>query len=188
MGSIRRIDLLVGSAVLGRAVTWSYPDDDGNLYEIPTYQLTVSGTLDNGLSRSKTFEVFRFGVQRKDASSPTRVVGLADQQTHVIKSWLPNYPVHSASSPEKGAWQVYDSFLIHDGPDDPLDIAQPYASIGCIEICNGPMGFVSFNDFILSLGGSTQPSRGKQLAEIGASKSMIITYTKAARPGLKLFV
>ncbi len=105
---------------------------------------------------------------------------MAGQQTHIIKAWLPHYSVHSARSREKGAWQVYDNFLIHDGPDDPKK--EVYASVGCIEICNGPQGFDRFNDFIISLSGSNQPSRASQLAEIGRSKKMVITYQKAVRP------
>jgi hypothetical protein len=44
---------------------------------------------------------------------------LADYQTHTIKAWLPDYSVHSYPSPEDGAWQVYNNFVIHDGPDKP---------------------------------------------------------------------
>ena len=181
---IRKIHMNVGSTPIGKAITWSYPHDDGNTYEIPTYKLTVSGTDDKGNPASKDYEVFRFGVQRKTATSSARVVGLADLQTHTIKKWIPTYEVHSASSPEKGAWQVYDNFLIHDGPDSPM--TELYASIGCVEICGGPSGFVGFNDFIISLSGSTKKTRGEQLKEIGDSGKLTITYQKATRPPLKI--
>ena len=105
---------------------------------------------------------------------------MADQQTHTIKAWLPHYTVHSAHSREKGAWQVYNNFLIHDGPDDPKK--EIYASIGCIEICNGPQGFDRFNDLIISLSGSKKQNRASQLQEIGAAKIITITYQKAIRP------
>jgi len=55
--------------------------------------------------KTRDFEAIRFGVMKKGAAS-ARVVGLSDQQTHTIKLWLPDYTVHSANSPEKGAWQV----------------------------------------------------------------------------------
>ena len=181
---IRKIQMNVGSTPIGKAITWSYPSDDGNIYVIPTYKLTVSGTNDAGLPESKDYEVFRFGVQRKDSSSSARVVGLADLQTHTIKKWIPSYEVHSASSPEKGAWQVYDDFLIHDGPDSPM--TELYASIGCVEICYGPSGFILFNDFIISLSGSTKKTRDEKLKEIGSSGKMTITYQKATRPPLTL--
>lgn len=182
---IRKIQMNVGGTPIGKAITWSYPyDKDKIRFVIPTYKLTVSGTNDSGLPQSRDFEVFRFGVQRETPTSSARVVGLADLQTHTIKRWIPTYKVHSAASTEKGAWQVYDDFLIHDGPDSPM--TEVYASIGCIEICNGPSGFVLFNDFIISLSGSTRKLRGEKLEEIGSSGRMTITYQKATRPPLTL--
>jgi hypothetical protein len=125
--------------------------------------------------------VFRFGVQAKTSDTAT-VVGLAEQQSHVIKAWLPDYRVHSARSLEKGAWQVYGNFLIHDGPDNPL--TEIYASIGCIEICNGPEGFNQFNDYLISLSGAAGGGRDEKLSQIGKSGKMTITYLKATRPPL----
>jgi hypothetical protein len=180
--SVRKINLSVGNKPIGTAITYPYPEDDGVVYDIPTYELTVSGTDDAGAAQTRSFEVFRFGVHRPTAKSSAHVVGLASEQTHTIKAWLPKYTVHSADSKEIGAWQVYDGFLIHDGPDDPK--TELYASIGCVEICNGPEGFVKFNDFIISLSGSTKKSRGDKLAEIGSSGKMVIHYAKAARPAL----
>jgi hypothetical protein len=182
--ALRKIGLTMGNKVVAHAVTWSYPEDDGKLYKLPTYSLTVEGKDDAGTAQSRSFEAFRFGVYRPTKKAAARVVGLASKQTHTIKSWIPSYSVHSASSAEKGAWQVYDNFLIHDGPDDPSDVSEPYASIGCIEICGGPSGFVQFNDFLISLSGSTKPTRDKKLAEIGASGTMVITYLEATRPPL----
>ena len=184
--SVRKITILVGSTPIGKAVTWAYPDGDPQveLFEIPTYAVTVSGTDNNGARRTKAFEGFRFGVQQKGNIGP-RVVGLADYQTHKIKQWIASYEVHSAGSLENGAWQVYDNFLIHDGPDDPLDANQPYASIGCVEICNTAQSFTVFNDYILALSGVTGNGRNERLRRIGNSGNLVITYEKAARPALK---
>lgn len=177
---MRKIKLVVGNKPIGKSLTWAYPyGKKYGVFTIPTYALTVSGKDGTGKSISKEFEVLRFGIKCEKGGSPT-VVGLADQQTHIIKAWLPNYSVHSASSVEKGAWQVHGNFLIHDGPDNPKkDI---YASVGCIEICNGPAGFDTFNDLIISLSGTTKKGRDAQLAEIGQSKNMMITYMVATRP------
>ncbi|WP_444995355.1 hypothetical protein [Aliikangiella sp. IMCC44359] len=176
---MRAIKLDVGNKTIGKALTWAYPDGASfGTFLIPTYELTVSGT-DNNNKQKESFEVFRFGLQCKKGGTP-RVVGLADQQTHIIKAWLPYYTVHSTRSREKGAWQVYDNFLIHDGPDDPKK--EVYASIGCIEVCNGPQGFDQFNDFIISLSGSNKTTRASQLVEIGSSKKISITYQRATRP------
>ncbi|WP_434385063.1 hypothetical protein [Melittangium boletus] len=181
---MRGVKLSVGGSVIGKAKTWAYPDGVRfGLYKIPTYELTVAGTNAKGKRVSKNFEVMRFGVQFKEGFASPKVVGLADKQTHVIKKWIPTYTVHSADSLEKGAWQVYDSFLIHDGPDDPS--IEEYASIGCVEICNGPQGFDSFNDLIISLSGSSKTQRGEQLLEIGSSGHLSISYEQAKRPALE---
>ena len=184
--NVRKIKIRVGSKPVGRAVTWAYPEGNkGPNFEIPTYKVTVSGKDDRGIAGSKDFEAIRFGVQQKTASSSPRVVGLADRQTHTIKKWNNAYEVHSAGSVENGAWQVYKNFLVHDGPDDPLDATEPYASIGCVEICGDTQSFVKFNDFILSLSGVKLKSRNKRLKAIGSSKKLSISYEKAERPALK---
>ncbi|WKJ91731.1 hypothetical protein QZJ86_06225 [Methylomonas montana] len=182
---MRPIKMHVGAKPIGDAITWAYPDGGAEYYLIPTYELTVAGTESNGAKSKRTFEVIRFGVHQKGKLGKPVVVGLANHQVHTIKAWLPHYTVHSASSPEKGAWQVYESFLIHDGPDDPH--RQVYASIGCIEICGGPNGFVDFNDYIINLSGPKASNRADQLAEIGAARSMSIEYAKTNRPALKRY-
>jgi len=185
--SLRKIELTLGNGTIGWGVTWSYPRDDGNLYKIPIYSLKVEGEDDGGKQQTKTFEAFRFGVHRPTAGAVAQVVGLADEQTHTIKAWIEDYSVHSARSLEKGAWKVYSNFLIHDGPDDPKDVNEPYASIGCVEICKGPAGFDEFNNFIISLSGSKKSSRNEKLKEIGSSGKMAIKYLKASRPPLTIY-
>lgn len=183
MSSVRRVDIRVGAHAIGHARTWAYPDGDpAEHFRIPTYKVTVSGTLAKGTRDSRNFEALRFGVQKKGAGGP-QVVGLADQQRHVIKAWLPHYRVHSARSTEQGAWQVYGNFLIHDGPDSPL--TQVYASIGCIEICNGPRGFDKFNDTILQFADPPGSTRDQKLAALGRSGRLVISYDPAIRPPLK---
>ena len=80
--------------------------------------------------------MLRFVVGMKSGWSAPQPVGLYRHQTHVIKTWLPGYTVHSARSIDKGAWQICKNVLIHDGPDDLKKEA--YATLGCIEIFNGP--------------------------------------------------
>jgi len=182
---MRSIKMRAGAKPIGTAVTWAYPDGGAEYYSIPTYELTVSGKDSKGVSQERKFEVLRFGVHQNGKRGQAKVVGLADHQIHVIKAWLPDYTVHSASSPEKGAWQVYGNFLIHDGPDDPH--RQVYASIGCIEICGGPNGFVDFNDYLIQLSGPKSADRAKQLGEIGAARTISIEYEKASRPALRRY-
>src|SRR5215510_321252 len=96
--SIRQINLTVGNSIVGYGVTWSYKVNDGTRYSIPIYGLEVKGNDDLGKLQTKSFDVFRFGVSRPTTNSAVSVVGLADEQTHTIKSWIPNYKVHSAVS------------------------------------------------------------------------------------------
>jgi hypothetical protein len=181
--TMRTVQMVVGNKPVGKAKTWAYPDGNHlGVYSIPTYELTVTGTDGSGRKVRQTFEVIRFGIQFKKGFSSPKVVGLADKQKHIIKAWLPHYTVHSASSVEMGAWQVYDNFLIHDGPDDPKN--EIYASIGCIEICNGPQGFDRFNDFLIELSGPRARARAEQLLEIGRARNMSISYEQAIRPAL----
>ena len=185
---LRNIKISIGSKPIGTAVTWTYPNDNGQLYEIPIYEMTVTGTDDAGNEVENKFNVLRFGVTKKTSNSPPQVVGLAQKQSHKIKAWLPNYSVHSSGASadaEAGAWQVYGNFLIHDGPDNPKDVSQPYATIGCIEVCGGPQGFVQFNNLLISLSGSQKSTRQQKLAEIGSSGTITISYEAATRPPVK---
>ena len=178
---MRSVKLTVGSTPIREARTWAYPRGTAlGVFLIPVYNMAIEGTKSSGEAVKETFPVFRFGVQSEDGRT-ARVVGLSHQQTHTIQAWIPTYRVHSAASPENGAWQVYDSFLVHDGPDNDSEL---FATIGCVEIM-GPMGFTRFNDLLLSLMDPPGSDRDKRLAAIGSSGQLRITYEKAPYPALK---
>jgi len=178
---MRNVTLTVGGTPIGEAKTWAYPRGATlGKFLIPVYNLTVVGTDSGARPVTKTFPVFRFGVQSKDGTT-AGIVGLADHQMHVIKAWLPNYIVHSARSPENGAWQVYGNFLIHDGPDNDTEL---FATIGCVEIM-GPQGFLRFNDFLISLMDPPGNTRDEKLDAIGRSGQLTVMYERATRPTLK---
>jgi hypothetical protein len=92
---LRPIRLVVSGTPWYRALTWSYPLDDGKTYSIPTHGMTAIGTLADGSPAKHVFEVLRFGVKRSADNKNVRVVGKADYQTHTIKRWIPTYKVHS---------------------------------------------------------------------------------------------
>lgn len=186
---MRAIEMTVGNTPRGQALTWAYPygSPTDQIYSIPTYALIVKGHDSAGRHASRAFEVFRFGVWKQSPTAAPTIVGLADFQAHILKAWLPDYRVHSAGSPENGAWQVFGNFLIHDGPDYPMSKRSVYASIGCLAICGGPRGFVGFNDFILELAAPAGASRAERLAAIGRSGKLKITYLKATRPLLNRY-
>ena len=162
---MRKVKILVGGMPIGEQQTWAYPNGQSlGRYLVPIYKCTVEGLDNAGKVVKVQFDVLRFGVLCNDGKTAS-LVGLADYQTHVIKAWIPTYRVHSANSPENGAWQVYGNFLIHDGPDNPTEL---FATIGCIEIM-GSSGFVKFNDLIISLSNSKTANKSDQLLEIGRS-------------------
>lgn len=188
---LRKIDIFISGEIMGKAIVWGYPRDDareddiGPLYEVPTYKMVIRGSDDKGKEMKREFEVIRFGVHQKTTKHKPSVVGLAKEQQHVIKAWLPDYSVHSAESEERGAWKVIDDFLIHDGPDNPQDKDDPYASIGCVEVC-GERGFIVLNEYLVSLSGSTAVSQQQKLSEMGNSGTMTARYEGTVRPPLKL--
>lgn len=135
---MRSVNLKVGGTPLRLALTWAYPNGkDLGYFAVPTYQMEVHGRRADGKAVTKYYEVLRFGVYCPDGKK-AHMVGLRKYQTHRIKAWIPTYTVHSAVSNENGAWQVYEDFLIHDGPDDLK--SEVYATIGCIEAM-GKQGF-----------------------------------------------
>jgi hypothetical protein len=179
---MRAVALTVDGKPVDESKIWAYPNGEplGD-FLTPIYEMTVKGTDSGGNAIMETIRVLRFGVQCEDGKT-ARVVGLAEKQTHVIKAWVPTYVVHSAKSPENGAWQVYERFLIHDGPDGPFD--EVFATIGCIEI-TGPQGFSKFNDLLIRLMEPRGTNRDQKLAAIGGSGKLSITYLPAVRPALK---
>lgn len=179
---MRHIDLWVGGKPLRDQRTWAYPAGNPGLhYWVPVYELFMRGEDDLGGKVEVRFDVLRFGVYCKTAGATAHVVGLAEFQVHDIQRWIPTYSVHSATSTEDGAWQVYGDFLIHDGPDDGTEI---FATIGCIEIM-GKSGFVKFNEALITLAGIKGATTAAKLADIGSARGITITYEKATRPALR---
>lgn len=174
------VEITIGGEPIGSGITFPYPDGGPDeLYEIPTYKMTVKRI---GEDAETTFEVYRFGV--KGEKKTRKVVGLSEAKPYIIKAWLPEYKVHSQASNEIGAWQVYDNFLIHDGPDNKDDESRPFASIGCIELC-GPGKFDEFNALLIRLCELESMERSRALNKIGGSGCLRIVYEKGERPPLK---
>ncbi len=163
---IRAVSVTVGGASIGTATVRSYPTDDGHTYEVPLYNMTVSGTNDAGTAVSQSWSVIRFGVQYDEARGVgPRVVGLADEQTHTL-NWVDYMG---------GSWQVYGNFLIHDGPDNPDGTR--WGAIGCVEVC-GANGWENFNTLIKDLSNSDSESA------ISSAGQLTVSYAAATRPAL----
>ena len=187
LSEVKKVQMVVTAKIIGKAYTWTYPFDDGKLYEVPTCEFLLKGIDQKGKELLKSFEAMRFGITRKSSEDSTPyTVGLAEDQTHMIKQWLPEYVVHSSVSEEKGAWQVYGNFLIHDGPDNPSSKVGAYASLGCVEICGSPKGFDLFNDTLIAFSGVSGEDRTAKLINLGNSRKLSVFYEKAERPPVKV--
>jgi hypothetical protein len=207
--SYRAISFTIGGSPVGETVTFTYPVDDGKYYVVPLYTVTVSGTDAAGTTVTKTFKALRFGVYY-DPNKPVGssksagpfVAGRAAPQKYTA-GFRDGYEVHSADSNEPMAWDLNGGFLIHDGPDVPVDPSKfdpnalgkesdpsstannLYATIGCIEI-TGDHGFTRFNDLIISLSGS-KLGGAAALNEIARRRLVKVAYEKASRPPLTLW-
>ena len=98
------------------------------LYDVPTYLMEVYPATDRFEpkgSACKSFEVIRFGVNNNNDRRVPRVIGLKDAQSYTL-GW---------QSYMGGSWHLYGDFLIHDGPDDPLETDRGWGANGCIEVC-----------------------------------------------------
>ncbi|HEX2095273.1 MAG TPA: hypothetical protein VHG28_22950 [Longimicrobiaceae bacterium] len=180
--ALREIRLIVGARPINQAIVFGYPAYRDEFYIVPTYNMGVTGKYDDGTPCYKQFEVIRFGVHHELNADPY-VVGLQDEQTYVIQGWM-KYELHSTDLGENGAWIVKGSFLVHDGPDDPM--LQIFGSKGCIEVC-GWQGFSRLNDLIIRLSGAKAASREEKLKQIGSGRRMKITYKGTSRPLLKRY-
>ena len=172
---MRQVKVTITSQTRGIGTVRPYPDGPSTeLYEVPLYDVIVSGKDDLDIPHSYTFQALRFGVQKDKNRGVTepKIVGLADSQTWVL-SWA------YIGTMKEMAWRVYSGWFIHRGPAKPETSA--YGSIGCIEIC-GINGWRDFNDRICELAGYTN---GKQ-AEISNLQLVSAIYESAPRPPLVL--
>lgn len=198
--TLRNVYIMVTGQTVGRTRMSSYPADYGQMYEVPTYRLTVRGIDHEGDEALEEFEVQRFGVHYNPKNPATgiaqypshplaespRVVGLADHQSYVINTYIRFY-----DGTEGPAWRVpvviggvrQSGFLIHRGPDNPE--SDNFRNLGCIAIC-GEGQYNRFNGLIQYLSGTTATGHeGKEL--IAASGILRIEYLSAQRPTLRLW-
>jgi hypothetical protein len=207
--SYRPVSITIGGSPVGETVTFSYPVDNDKYYIVPLYNVTVDGHDAAGKAVTTIFKALRFGVYY-DPDNPVGaskstgpfIAGRASHQKHTA-GFRSDYEVHSADWAEPMAWDLNGGFLIHDGPDFPVDPAKfnprdlgkasdpasaennLIASIGCIEIA-GDHGFTRFNDLIVSLSGS-RLSGAAAMEEIARQRLVKVVYEKASRPRLTLW-
>ncbi|MBX2895771.1 MAG: hypothetical protein KF763_10035 [Cyclobacteriaceae bacterium] len=141
------ISLVVTTNVVGSAYVKGYPvpvDDGlgGIVYEVPIYEMTVSGTDLDGNAVSKSFNVIRYGVYNNQ-NGPS-VVGINSGTYNLTWGSYLGGSWHVDGAGNGGVW-------VHKGP---ADVTKPVGAIGCIELC-GSGSWGSFNSYITGLGGSS---------------------------------
>ncbi|HLK65729.1 MAG TPA: hypothetical protein VKU19_19960 [Bryobacteraceae bacterium] len=163
--ALRKVEILVSAKVVGKYEARSYPEDsftDQNwieLYEVPVYQLVVSGKDDDGADQKFEFQAPRFMPYYNDPKKPDTEygargwlsAGLSSARTITVSTYLADYEIHNRHSTFHGAIVMQGAFYIHGGPETLDDVG--FGSAGCIEIIGN---FNFFKLKIASLSGSSQ--------------------------------
>jgi len=140
-------------------------------YWVPTYKMTITGPV-------PAFKVIRFGLQRKNLDPPPAErpcdAGLFKENVF-YPVWLPTYRVHSGPGSIPGAWQLYRSFLIHEGSPDP---DAGWGTLGCIEV----VGKNEWHRFLNAI----QRLAGASLDQVGRHKTLKVKIQAASSPKAKL--
>jgi murein DD-endopeptidase MepM/ murein hydrolase activator NlpD len=110
----------------------SYPDHSMH-YLVDTYWVYINGTTTSGQPVTYKFKAVRYGVAYKynQYKEPT-VVGLFQEQTHVIPTWKPKYLDDNDKGVPIGAFVISGTWYFHSGSEDTNSYT--VGSIGCVEI------------------------------------------------------
>ncbi len=167
--SPKNVDIVVTNKVIRDGLVRAYPHTDGKQYIVPTYVMNVIGVDRKGKSKSTSFEVIRYGVERNETKNiKPHVVGLSESQSYKL-NWVDYMG---------GSWQVKGDWLIHRGAEDPT--RQAWGALGCIEVC-GVNGWNEFNNLLKEL------SRVDDFEEISTQKLLKIEYLPVFnKPELKI--
>lgn len=164
---IRDILLTVSGTTTGQNGTvWIGIENE--VFSVPVYHVTLTGTDQSGNGVSFQYEAIRFGVDY--VNGVVKVVGLAEERTYTVSAFLPG---KYGDSPLGDAWQIQGNHLLHVGPSK-LNVA--VAAYGCIEICHFRMG--DLNEKILLY---SNAKNGQDLVRSGKFK---IHLEGANRPPL----
>lgn len=141
------ITMTVGNTPTGTAYVRGYPNDVrdeqglGIIYQVPTYDLTVSGTDANGNAVSRNFTVLRYGVyNNKNGPSVVGVNSGTYNLTWGTMSQL-GQALHVDGAGNGKVW-------VHAGP---VYLDRPVGANGCVELC-GPGAWTGFKTFVGGLG------------------------------------
>ncbi len=164
-------------------------DGDEDRYEVPVYNVIVTGTDDLGNLITKTYIAIRFAAYSNSSSNPdpdykiqnkVSTCGLADEQTYKCPKYKDYYETQNRFSPYGGCFVVTGTFYIHAGPNSISEAG--WGSAGCVEIIGD---FGDFKNFIANISGSTAANTPDKLIELVNAKKLTIKYIEAPRPPVK---
>ncbi len=162
---LRKVNIHILGVPNGKTyIAKSYPSVDYLQYEVPVYDMIVSGTNERGVTESKTYEVLRFMPYLNRKKDKTRyktiaekpfMSGLSRERHQNFVTYNKDYEIHNTFSPENGGFVITGSFMIHDGPDDLINESGRWGSAGCIEV-TGTSGFQDLKTYMHKLSGSKE--------------------------------
>ena len=191
----RRVTITVSGISNGNTyIAKTYPQRSSRYFIVPVYNITVSGTNNEGKEVSQSWQVLRFmpflnenpqatGYKTKTSETPI-MAGLADKREHPIQRYIPEYEIHNTFSEENGGFVITGSFMIHDGPDNLQSDAGMWGAAGCMEVV-GEKGFSKMKEFIFSISGSENKNIDKGLQELVDSKNLWLNLEGTSRPPVK---
>jgi RHS repeat-associated protein len=188
----RKVTITVRGVSNGNTyIAKTYPQRSSRYFIVPAYNITVSGTNNEGKEVSQTWQVLRFmpflnenpqatGYKTKTGEMPI-MAGLADKREQTIQSYLPDYEIHNTFSEENGGFVITGGFMIHDGPDNLQSEAGMWGAAGCMEVV-GENGFSTMKEFIFSISGSENTNIEKGLQELVNTKNLWLQLEGTPRP------
>lgn len=176
--------------VYRQAIT--YPEhkvkSDGSLqfYDVPVFDMLVQGTDDDGKKQELAFQVIRYmpGYNpggkwpQHEKIDEVKMIGLSDEQKHVCPEYK-DYVLHGALAPaDDGAFVIYDTHYLHDGPDGNLP-DEVFGALGCLEVY-GSKGFEALKEAVRSLSGMVSEDDTDEVLKKFCSKKLLTIALEAA--------
>lgn len=172
----------------------SYPmtDRDGNSrfdrYEVPVYKVFIQGTDAIGIKTVKEWTALRFMPFWNDPKNPSSHYkskgfissGLTIFPKQIIRNYIRGYEIRNTSSPEIGAIQLKNNFLIHAGPASLAEAG--WGAAGCIEIIGN---FTQFRREILQLANCPISDLQSAMESIVRAGKLSVEIQHAASPIFK---
>ncbi|HEU5135734.1 MAG TPA: hypothetical protein VFU13_11365 [Steroidobacteraceae bacterium] len=190
----RRVTVNISNKIVGSYEARSYPDDDIDndgkieLYKVPVYEITVSGSDATGKATTHQHKAPRFMPYWNDPAKPdthykTRGwvnAGLSRARSIIVKRYIRDYEVRNRYSPGRGAIVMEGAFYIHGGPASEKDIG--FGSAGCVEIIGD---YDVFKLQIAELSGLGTTAVDDAIARLVTERNLLVVVAAARAPDIR---